>query len=92
MRTDDYLIIRFQTGYTALHGPQCAREILGQGLETAEAAKAICDQHRQKKSRSALNGSGVKPAKSPEIAGRGNQDSISDFAGRLTQAGANESS
>ena len=48
MRTDDYLIIRFQTGYTALHGPQCAREILGQGLESADAAKALCAQHRQK--------------------------------------------
>ena len=48
MRADDYLIIRFPTGYTALHGPQCAREILGQGLETADAAKALCDQHRQK--------------------------------------------
>jgi hypothetical protein len=48
MRADDYLIIRFQTGYTALHGPQCAREILGQGLETAAAAKALCEAHRQK--------------------------------------------
>jgi hypothetical protein len=45
MRADDYLIIRFQTGYTALHGPQCDREILGQGLETADAAKALCAQH-----------------------------------------------
>jgi len=34
--------------YTALHGPQCSREILGQGLETADAAKAICEAHRQK--------------------------------------------
>jgi len=50
MRADDYLIIRFSTGYTALHGPQCAREILGQGIETSDAAKAICDQHRQKNS------------------------------------------
>ena len=48
MRADDYLIIRFSSGYTALHGPQCAREILGQGLESADAAKALCDQHRQK--------------------------------------------
>jgi hypothetical protein len=48
MRADNYLIIRFQTGYTALHGPQCDREILGQGLDTADAAKAVCDQHRQK--------------------------------------------
>ena len=48
MRTDDYLIIRFQTGYTALHGPQCAREILGQGLETADAAKAICEAHNER--------------------------------------------
>ena len=48
LRCEPYLIIRFSTGYTALHGPQCAREILGQGLETAAAAKALCDQHRQK--------------------------------------------
>lgn len=48
LRCEPYLIIRFSTGYTALHGPQCSREILGQGLETADAAKAICDQHRQK--------------------------------------------
>jgi hypothetical protein len=48
LRCEPYLIIRFQTGYTALHGPQCAREILGQGLETADAAKAICEAHRQK--------------------------------------------
>ena len=48
LRSDPYLIIRFQTGYTALHGPQCDREILGQGLESADAAKALCDQHRQK--------------------------------------------
>ena len=48
LRCEPYLIIRFSTGYTALHGPQCAREILGQGLETADAAKAICEAHRQK--------------------------------------------
>ena len=48
MRADDYLIIRFSTGYTALHGPQCAREILGQGLESADAAKALCAIHSQK--------------------------------------------
>ena len=47
MRADDYLIIRFPTGYTALHGPQCAREILGQGLETADAAKAVCEAHKE---------------------------------------------
>lgn len=43
MRADDYLIIRFQTGYTALHGPQCDREILG----TADAAKAVCEAHKE---------------------------------------------
>lgn len=48
MRADNYLIIRFQTGYTALHGPQCAREILGQGLESADAAKAICEAHNER--------------------------------------------
>ncbi len=50
MRCEPYLIIRFSTGYTALHGPQCSRELLGQGLETADAAKVICEDHRQKKS------------------------------------------
>lgn len=48
MRADDYLIIRFPTGYTALHGPQCAREILGQGLESADRAKDICEAHKEK--------------------------------------------
>ena len=47
MRSEPYLIIRFSTGYTALHGPQCAREILGQGLESADAAKAICEAHER---------------------------------------------
>ena len=47
MRSEPYLIIRFSTGYTALHGPQCAREILGQGLETADAAKAVCEAHER---------------------------------------------
>lgn len=45
MRADDFLIIRYPTGYTALHGHQCSREILGQGLETAAEAKAICEAH-----------------------------------------------
>ena len=48
MRCEPYLIIRFSTGYTALHGPQCSREILGQGLETADAAKAICEAHKER--------------------------------------------
>jgi hypothetical protein len=48
LRCGPYLIIRFSTGYTALHGPQCSREILGQGLETADAARALCALHRQK--------------------------------------------
>ena len=47
LRCEPYLIIRFSTGYTALHGPQCAREILGQGLESADAAKAICEAHER---------------------------------------------
>ena len=49
-KCNQWLIIRFPTGYTALHGPQCAREILGQGLESVDAAKALCAQHRQKNS------------------------------------------
>lgn len=50
LRAEPYLIIRYPgPRYTALHGPQCLREILGQGLETADAAKAICEDHRQKK-------------------------------------------
>ena len=48
LRCEPYLIIRFSTGYTALHGPQCSREILGQGLESADAAKALCAIHSQK--------------------------------------------
>lgn len=49
LRAESYLIIKYPgPRYTALHGPQCAREILGQGLETADAAKAICEAHRQK--------------------------------------------
>ena len=49
LRAGDYLIIRYPgPRYTALHGPQCAREILGQGLESADAAKSICSMHRQK--------------------------------------------
>ena len=49
LRAESYLIIKYPgPRYTALYGPQCAREILGQGLETAEAAKAVCAQHRQK--------------------------------------------
>lgn len=49
LRAESYLIIKYPgPRYTALHGPQCSREILGQGLETADAAKALCAQHRQK--------------------------------------------
>ena len=49
LRAEPYLVIRYPgPRYTALYGPQCSRVILGQGLETADAAKAICDQHRQK--------------------------------------------
>lgn len=48
LRCEPYLIIRFSTGYTALHGPQCEREILGQGLENADAAKAVCEAHKEK--------------------------------------------
>lgn len=48
LRCDPYLIIRYPgPRYTALHGPQCLREILGQGLETADAAKAICEAHER---------------------------------------------
>ena len=47
LRAEPYLIIRYPTGYTALHGPQCAREILGQGLDSADAAKALCDAHKK---------------------------------------------
>jgi len=43
----------------------------------------------QKKSRSVLNGSGIRLGAMPS---RGNQDSISDFAGRSTRAGGYESS
>ena len=46
LRAEPYLIVRYPgPRYTALHGPQCSREILGQGLETADAAKAICEAH-----------------------------------------------
>jgi hypothetical protein len=48
LRAEPYLIIRFSTGYTALYGPQTQRVTLGHGLESADAAKALCDQHRQK--------------------------------------------
>mgnify|MGYP003480286730 FL=1 len=49
LRCEPYLVIKYPgPRYTALHGPQCSREILGQGLETADAAKALCAQHRQK--------------------------------------------
>lgn len=46
LRADPYLVIKYPgPRYTALHGPQCAREILGQGIETADAAKAVCAKH-----------------------------------------------
>ena len=48
LRAGDYLIVRYPGHrYTALYGPQCAREILGQGLESADAAKAICEAHER---------------------------------------------
>jgi hypothetical protein len=53
MRCELYLIIRYpdqggQRRYTALYGPQSDRVTLAQGLPTLEAAKAACEQHRQK--------------------------------------------
>ena len=47
LRAGEYLIIRYPgPRYMALHGPQSARMTLGQGLETADAAKAVCEAHR----------------------------------------------
>jgi len=53
MRCELYLIIRYpdqggQRRYTALYGPQSDRVTLAQGLPTLDAAKAACEQHRQK--------------------------------------------
>lgn len=48
LRSEPYLIIRFSTGYIALYGPQCSREILGQGIESADRAKDICAAHSTK--------------------------------------------
>ena len=49
LRCEPYLVIKYPgPRYTALHGPQCSREILGQGLETADAAKAICEAHNER--------------------------------------------
>ena len=54
LRCETYLIVRYPgPRYTALHGPQCDREILGQGLETADAAKVVCEAHRQKEAEAA---------------------------------------
>jgi hypothetical protein len=48
LRAEPYLVIRYPgPRYTALHGPQCSREILGKGLETADAAKAVCEAHKE---------------------------------------------
>jgi hypothetical protein len=45
MRCEPYLIMRFSTGYHALHGAQCARTTLGV-YPTADDAKAACEAHR----------------------------------------------
>jgi len=57
IRAGDYLIIKYPDQgngqrYTALHGPQTARTTLGIGLPSAEAAKAVCEQHRREKAAS----------------------------------------
>jgi hypothetical protein len=44
MRAEPYLIMRFSTGYHALHGPQCARVTIGI-YDTVEAAKTACEAH-----------------------------------------------
>ena len=46
LRAEPYLIMRFSTGYHALHGPQCARTTLGI-YPTVEAAKTVCEAHRE---------------------------------------------
>jgi hypothetical protein len=47
MRSGDYLIIRWQSGYEALYGPQCERVSLGYFPTAAEAQEAG-ELHRQK--------------------------------------------
>ena len=49
-----YLIIKYPANgagprYTSLSGPQTARVTLGQGLSSSDAAKAVCEAHRQEK-------------------------------------------
>jgi hypothetical protein len=49
LRCEPYLIIKYPgPRYTALYGPQCSREILGQGLESADRAKDVCEAHNKK--------------------------------------------
>ena len=57
LRSEPYLIIKYPANgdgprYTALYGPQTARVTLGQGLASADAAKAVCEAHRQEKAAS----------------------------------------
>ena len=47
LRSGDWLIIRYPTRYTALHGAQCSRDEIGHYPTAAEAQKA-CEAHRQK--------------------------------------------
>lgn len=44
LRSETYLIMRFSTGYTALHGPQCARRTIGI-YATSKEAIAACNAH-----------------------------------------------
>lgn len=53
LRAEPYLIMRLITKYIALHGPQTARETIGEypytantRLEAVAAAQAACEEHR----------------------------------------------
>jgi hypothetical protein len=89
MRADHYLIIRFQTGYTALHGPQCSGRYSGKGLRLPTLQRPFAPSigkkipERLKRFRDKSGVARAKPA--------GGIVTISDFAGMSTLAGVYQS-
>ena len=49
LRAEPYLIVSYPgPRYMALYGPKTERVTLGIGLPSAEAAKAVCQAHKEK--------------------------------------------